>query len=108
MSTPTIIGASVSDQRGVNPLHFMGVFNDGENWYLVQRQDGRQTANGPELQWDWYSSGYTKPVKRPLYVPDVAKTVMPLSVYTDRYDFMQSGSTNIGHWFDNAAKKAGR
>jgi hypothetical protein len=34
---------------------------------------------------------------------------MPLALYTDRYDHMaQDGFSNMGQWFDMAAKKAGR
>jgi hypothetical protein len=95
------------DALGVNPLHFMGVFNDGQNWYLVERKMV-ETANGPELQWDWYSD-YTRPVRKPLYIPDLANKVMPLSPYTTRYDYMGNwGSSNLGHWLDAAAKRAGR
>jgi len=95
------------DPLGVNPLHFMGVYKDGENWYLVERKMV-ETANGPELKWNWYSE-YTKPVKRPAYVPDIAQTVIPLALYTDRYDFMaEAGAANMGQWFDMAARKSGR
>jgi MTH538 TIR-like domain (DUF1863) len=95
------------DPLGVNPLHFIGVYKDGENWRLVERKMV-ETAAGPELKWGWYNE-HTSPVKRPLYIPDVANTVMPLSSYAGRFDFMrQSGSQNMCHWFDTAARNAGR
>jgi hypothetical protein len=96
------------DPLGVNPLQFMGVYkHTDENWYLVESKV-IETSNGPDFNWDCFDE-YKKPVKRPVYVPDVAQTVMPLARYTDRFDFMtQSGSTNMGQWLDTAAKKAGR
>jgi hypothetical protein len=95
------------DPLGVNPLHFMGVYKEGESWCLVERKM-TETAGGPELKWDWYSE-YRKPVKAPAYVPDVPNTAMPLALYTDRFDFMaHKGSSNMCQWFDTAARKAGR
>jgi hypothetical protein len=95
------------DPIGVNPLHFMGVYKEGGNWYLVERTIF-ETDAGPALRWVWYSE-YRKPIDRPLYVPDVENTVMPLSDYAGRFDFMtQNGPADMGQWLEAGAKNAGR
>jgi len=98
------------DPLGVNPLSFMGVYKDGNgSWYLVEKMPV-DLANGEVgFEWCWYRD-YQLAVQRPKYVPEsVAGTIIPLSLYTRRYNFMaDNGSKNIGFWFDQAAMAVGR
>src|ERR1044072_7907582 len=96
------------DPLGVNPLHFMGVCKRSNgSWYLIEKIVV-ETPERPDWKWVWYDQ-YTKSVPRPAYIPDVENTVMPLALYTDRYDFKaEGGAGNMGLWLDVAAKRAGR
>jgi hypothetical protein len=101
-----------TDLPGINPLHVMGIYRDanGKN-YLVEKQPVEMNSATGDIgfQWRLYRD-YTLPVSLPRNFPDMdVGAVVPLSSYTDTYDFMgQEGSKNIGSWLDLAATKVGR
>jgi hypothetical protein len=98
------------DPIGVNPLSFMGVRKDKSGaWHLVERVPVERDNWNVEFTWDWYND-YQPSVPRPKFVPESeAGTIVPLSAYTQRYDFMpHEGSKNIGSWLDTAAVEVGR
>jgi hypothetical protein len=93
------------DPLGVNPLNFVGVRKDESgSWHLVERMPVEDSKGNVGFEWHWYLD-YQPPVPRPRFVPEsVAGTVIPLSLYTRRYNFMpDEGSKNIGWWLDEAA-----
>jgi hypothetical protein len=93
------------DPLGVSPLNFMGVRKDESgSWHLVERMPV-ELGNG-EVGFEWHLYlDYQPPVPRPRYVPEsLAGTIIPLSLYTRRYNFVADiGSKNIGFWLDQAA-----
>ena len=98
------------DTLGVNPLSFMGVRKDKSgSWHLVEKMPVDLGNGEVGLEWHWYLD-YQPPVPRPRYIPEsVAGTIIPLSLYTRRYNFMaDNGSKNIGVWLDQAAISVGR
>jgi hypothetical protein len=93
------------DPLGVNPLNFMGVRKDESGaWHLVERMPVEYGDGNVGFEWRWYLD-YQPPVPRPRFVPESdAGTIVPLSPYTRRYNFVpDEGSKNIGWWLDDAA-----
>jgi hypothetical protein len=98
------------DPLGVNPLNFMGVRKDESGaWHLVERLPVEFEDGNVGFEWHWYLD-HQPPVPRPKFVSESdAGTIVPLSAYSRRYDFMpHEGSKNIGSWLDTAAVEVGR
>jgi hypothetical protein len=98
------------DPLGAHPLSFIGLHKTETGvWRLVEKKPFDQENGEVALLWDWYED-HKAPVEKPQYIPDIpAGGVVPLSLYTKRYDFMgHVGSANIGAWLHNAAIEAER
>jgi hypothetical protein len=99
------------DQKGPNPLCFMGVCQQAPGEFFLYELINVTNAPGMAMAWEWRRyEDYTRQVDLPSYLqaPPVG-WVRPLSSGTLEYCFVaQSGHISIGAWIDRAAQAVGR